>query len=598
MEKAASKESLSVISLENKLYYFQLLTRKRYSKVLIFESSDGYTFSPSRKKFIVENLKNKHELLKNLTSLALIKEGKEYFAIFSIAKKSYTVYSKDGFVWRLDKLLPKTVTSITLTYNYLFQNKRVLYWTNSAVNIGISKDNQSWILYDDPIFTPPSNLSPHLLNTIVTDEEIFLLYTSTPGAASLYLVAFSRSDPRIITRRFSYPLWLEEESSHHKAKPLGLTLFKNQVFSFWQKEGSSEITCVRHLLLEKLLKSIPQDFSFLTLKKSPHNPILSPDRTNNWESQAVFNPAALYDEKERKIHLLYRAVGDDWRSVFGYAVTSDGIHIESKDDKPAYVPRVGFEGCTVSPDPNSPFSSGPGIGGCEDPRLTKIADRVYLTYVAYNGVSGPRSALSSISYADFINHNWNWSEPVLITKPDVIDKNACIFPEKIKGKYALLHRVFPNILLDYVDSLHFDGQTFLKGEYKIEPRVNGWDSRKVGAGPPPLKTPYGWLLIYHAVDNREGNKYHIGAMLLDLNDPTQVFHRSSNPIVSPTHWYENEGHKSGVVYPCGAVVIDDILHMYYGGADTHVCHASTYLPEFLDQLMHDQSTTITHINTN
>ena len=148
-----------------------------------------------------------------------------------------------------------------------------------------------------------------------------------------------------------------------------------------------------------------------------------------------------------------------------------------------------------------------------------------------------------------------------------------------------MHRVFPNILIDFVDSLDFDGRTYLKGEHKIAPRSNEWwDSRKIGAGAPPLKTKDGWLLIYQAVDDKDASEYKVGAMLLDLNDPTKVLYRSAQPILEPREDYENHGFKAGVVYPCGAVIKDGTLFVYYGGADSYVCVATAKLDKFLNNL--------------
>ena len=167
-----------------------------------------------------------------------------------------------------------------------------------------------------------------------------------------------------------------------------------------------------------------------------------------------------------------------------------------------------------------------------------------------------------------------------ISPPYIVDKNACILPEKIDGKFVIFHRVFPNILIDLVDNLDFDGKTrWLEGQFKIPTRVlsSDWDNLKVGCGPPPIKTKEGWLLIYQAVSSFDESRYKIGAMLLDLQDPTKVLARTKNPILEPIALYENEGWKAGVVYPCGAVVIDDRLFVYYGGADTFVCVASVNL---------------------
>jgi predicted GH43/DUF377 family glycosyl hydrolase len=213
-----------------------------------------------------------------------------------------------------------------------------------------------------------------------------------------------------------------------------------------------------------------------------------------------------------------------------------------------------------------------------------IGDTIYMTYVAFEGFSPPRVALTSISVRDFLARVWRWRRPVLISRPGIVDKNACIFPERIRGRYVILHRVFPEILIDFREDLEFDGREFLAGEFAIAPRRVGWDSRKIGAGPPPIKTDEGWLLVYHAVDDKDDSKYKIGAMLLDLENPTRVRYRSREPILEPELAYENEGHKFGVVYPCGGVVLGSDLLVYYGGADKVVCVARHELGGFLREL--------------
>lgn len=332
----------------------------------------------------------------------------------------------------------------------------------------------------------------------------------------------------------------------------------------------------------------------LSLERFVGNPILGPNAKHRWETKAAFNPAAVYEGG--KVHILYRAIGEADVSVLGYASSFDGLHINERLDEPVYVPREPFEGVN----PSHPYnfdsrsiyvSGGGGMGGCEDPRLTRIDNRVYLTYVAYDGHSHPRVALSSIDIDDFLKHKWDWKKPVLISPPYIVDKNACILPEKINGKYVIFHRVFPNILIDFVDDLDFDGKSrWLMGQFTIPTRAlsSAWDSLKVGCGPPPIKTSEGWLLIYQAVCKRDESRYKIGAMLLDLKDPTKVLARTRSPILEPIATYENEGWKAGVVYPCGAVIINDCLIVYYGGADTVVCVASTKMQQFLNGLVQEK----------
>ena len=149
-----------------------------------------------------------------------------------------------------------------------------------------------------------------------------------------------------------------------------------------------------------------------------------------------------------------------------------------------------------------------------------------------------------------------------------------------------------------VDDLNFDGKTkFIKTVARIKPRRNFWDSRKIGIGPPPIKTEYGWLVIYQGVGEQDPGRYKIGAMLLDLNDPAKVIARAATPILEPEEHYENGGWKYGVVYPCGAVIIEDKLFVYYGGADAYVGVAAANLKEFIDSLINKKSPKVNTISS-
>ena len=104
-----------------------------------------------------------------------------------------------------------------------------------------------------------------------------------------------------------------------------------------------------------------------------------------------------------------------------------------------------------------------------------------------------------------------------------------------------------------------------------------------GPGPTPIKTSEGWLILYHGTAKDCG--YKMGAMLLDLNDPTKIITRADEPILEPDEWYEREGWKGNIIYCCGAAVIKGDLFIYYGGADSVLCVAKTNLNEFLKNLM-------------
>jgi predicted GH43/DUF377 family glycosyl hydrolase len=112
--------------------------------------------------------------------------------------------------------------------------------------------------------------------------------------------------------------------------------------------------------------------------------------------------------------------------------------------------------------------------------------------------------------------------------------------------------------------------------------VEEWERRKVGAGPPPIKTKDGWLLIYHGVDSEHA--YRAGAALLDLNDPSQVIARTVKPLLEPKESYERIGDVPNVVFPTAIIELDNQLFVYYGAADKSICLATVELNVLIDSL--------------
>lgn len=321
------------------------------------------------------------------------------------------------------------------------------------------------------------------------------------------------------------------------------------------------------------------------LERHEYNPIIEPREDRFWEMKATFNPGAVY--ADRRVHLLYRAIGGDDMSVLGYAGSDDGVTITERLESPVYIPEAIKKPAPGAPTALPAYCSGGGWnGGCEDPRLTLIDDTVYLMYTAFDGWGSIRIALSSIALEDFLRKRWRWKIPALISPPGEIHKNWVLFPEKINGKFAILHSISPAIGIEYVESLEKlekEGWV-IRSRYDRVSHTESWDNWVRGAGPPPIKTKLGWLLFYHAMDARDPDRYKLGAMILDANDPTKVLYRSRVPILEPNAYYENSGFKSGVVYSCGAVVKEGELYVYYGGGDSVSCVAMANLDTFLDEL--------------
>ncbi|MEX2014034.1 MAG: hypothetical protein WD896_01620 [Parcubacteria group bacterium] len=336
----------------------------------------------------------------------------------------------------------------------------------------------------------------------------------------------------------------------------------------------------------------------LDLKRSKHNPIMSPASDSYWESEAVFNPGAVMSG--RRVHLFYRALGPDGISRIGYASSKDGLNFDKRYPHPVYMPEI-TPGQAKHASFTSParlaydralYASGGGWGGCEDPRAVKIDDRIYLTFNMFNGWHSIRVGLTSIDEADLENGRWQWRKFNYLSPLNGRHKNWVLFPEKIEGKYALLHNIYDTdpsrVRVEYIDDIEGVILPFESPDPHLLPdRELAWHNRTRSVGPPPLKTRYGWLLFYHAMDKNDPGRYKLGALILDLKDPRKILYRSSYPILEPDEWYENDW-KPGIIYASGAIVKDGTLFIYYGGGDKHIGVAYTNLDEFVHKLMRNE----------
>ncbi len=575
------------------LFYSYAKNVNNYFKII--GSKDGFEFNGSSKYIIVTDPKGREEAKYDWARFSVVKQKDRYIATYKMNAKGSAnlnvVESKEMLRWtKLGKVETiKEVGSIVPEYQH--KNRYVMYFGEHDIKLAYSSQFTNWKtaytllekrdgMFDDGELEVGKvyNMKDHIL--------VFYYAKKNGNYYAIGAAGFDKKDPTKLLWRLDKPLWeVPDDMKKNGIKPLSVEMLSDECILYWVINGETIYAVSCPLPVSGNLKD---KHFFMFLKKHADNPIITPNPKNKWESRATFNSAALYEDG--KVHFLYRSLGDSDLSVLGYATSKDGIHIDERLDEPAYIPREPFE----TPGGNTfktfaeHFASGGGYGGIEDPRITKVEDTVYMTYVAFDGATPPRSALTSIPIEDFLNRRWDkWEKPKLISAPGMVNKSAVVFPEKINGKYVVLHRVYPNILVDVVDDLKFDN-SYLRGQYFIPPRKKFWDSKKVGAGAPPIKTKDGWLLVYQSVGYQDPSRYKIGAMLLDKDDPTKVLYRTNNPIISPEESYENDGFKAGVVYPCGAVVKDNNLFVYYGGADTVVCAAEENLDTFLSQMKHNR----------
>lgn len=553
--------------------------RSRNGQVSVVESEDEKDFKLSPFSFSKRGFHRFHISQLDIGRVLVAEKIKGGLEVFS---------SPDLQSWKsLGTLQNQDITSGMIVSDYQINGDYAMYLGGSSMSLVFSRDGANWREPHLPIegVKVQRGVSIEIDFVEVISRGILVCYRLVKKSRKnlthkVWMALFDTNHPERMLWRSLRPVW-EKEHSLGAGSVGGAVTFRSHLFGLWN-EAKKGVYLIRYPL-EDVPFELPRD-PVLFLERARLNPIIYPRPQYAWESFATYNPAAF--EVGGKVHILYRAQGGDLISSIGYASSSDGVQIDERLEEPVYHPQEVFESYkkSASPEMTRKYSSGGGIAGCEDPRAVVIEDRVFMTYVAYDGASPPRVALTSIAVDDLLKKQWNWAKPVLISPPGIVDKSAVIFPEKIQGQYVIMHRIFPNILIDYVSDLNFDGSYWLKTEKQIPIRDGMWDSRKIGAGAPPIKTEEGWLLIYYGVDDRDDRQYKIGAMLLDLEDPSKVLYRSSSPVLEPEHWYENSGFKPGVVYPCGAVLLGNMLHVYYGGADCVVCVASSEITSFLRAL--------------
>jgi beta-1,2-mannobiose phosphorylase / 1,2-beta-oligomannan phosphorylase len=401
-------------------------------------------------------------------------------------------------------------------------------------------------------------------------------YFSENPIFGIEAVLLDLKNPFKIISRTEGPILVPEEYYETTGRipnivfPSGAMIVGNKIYLYY---GSADTTCSLAFIDKKsFLNELTMDNKLreLKLKRYSKNPIISPNKKNPWENKATFNPAAIY--LDNKVHILYRAMSENNTSVIGYATSKNGFKIDYRSDKPAYAPRENFELKLKEK----------GFSGCEDPRITKIGEVIYMLYTAYDSMHNPRVALTSIKKSDFLKENWRWKKSQLISPQNTDNKDACLFPEKIRGKYYILHRNGTGIDLSKYEKLEFEKENYLQETKWMSKRKGWWDSQKIGSAAPPIKTKKGWLVLYHGIS--EDNSYSVGAFLLDLKNPFKVIARTGSPIFTPEKSYEKDGHYSNVVFPCGVVQIKDILYVYYGGADKYVAVATIKLNDLLNKL--------------
>lgn len=297
--------------------------------------------------------------------------------------------------------------------------------------------------------------------------------------------------------------------------------------------------------------------TFSPLCRHPANPIITP-ADMPVECSAVFNCGAVLFEGD--VLLLLRVEDAERQTSFHAARSRDGIHFE------------------VCPEPiDYPLREIERRLGSHrfDMRITPLDG----TYYVYHALWIKQGSVIAMARTDDFK-TFTPFEP--ISPPS--NRNAVLFPEKIDGLYTRLERP---------QNVNGSGQIWISrspdlrywGDFApLEMPDPSWSKRKSGPGAIPIKTSQGWLVIYHATTTTASTEnYYLGAMLLDLADPSRVIAAPRKFILAPEELYECVGQVPNVVFTGGAVEMPDgTLNIYYGGADTRICLATTTVQNLVD----------------
>ncbi len=323
-----------------------------------------------------------------------------------------------------------------------------------------------------------------------------------------------------------------------------------------------------------------------------------------FEDEGVLNPAIV--QQGEHVHLFYRAVRTGNHSTIGYCKLLGPLTVVERHNEPLLVPTADYE-----------------AKGIEDPRIVYIDGHYYLTYTAYDGWSA-RGALAVSTdlrtfekkgmivprirndhFKELIKSNAAMSKRYLQftqfetaytgaanSETFLWDKNVVMFPRKINGCFAFLHRIRPDIQLVTVREFEELTPDFWTGylghlsEHVVLQSRYDHEISYIGAGCPPIECKEGWIVIYHGVHNSpNGFVYSACGALLDLNDPRIEISRLPYPLFSPERDYEKEGAVNNVCFPTGTALFGDQLYIYYGAADEQIACASVNFTALISELL-------------
>ena len=349
--------------------------------------------------------------------------------------------------------------------------------------------------------------------------------------------------------------------------------------------------------------------------RHPANPIIRPGGPA-WRRATVFNPGVLHEDG--RFFLYERAAGSlrPFICSIGLLESDDGVRFRRVGEEPVFTPEM----------------AGSVHGSVQDPRVVRIDGRYWMTFAfrpyawsshptgigvpeshetefpgverapveAGRGgsanVKGARPDNMTRSGLAVSDDRLTWRFHSWITPPEIDDRDVILFPEKIGGRFCVLRRPLhlvgpghgttgPSIWMSWSDDL----ERWTDPGLLAAPCFD-WEDNRIGGSTTPIRTAEGWLVLYHGVQEENPSIrhviYRVGALLLDSDDPAKVIARTPVPLMEPEHYYERFGlYIPDVIFPTGNVVVDGLLHVYYGVCDTAIALATVPLEDLVHYLV-------------
>ncbi len=586
--------------LSHELVFFTKVPKRifRKKKIIAIESL-GHTISNENEAYLITTEEGKE--FRTFLFYLKVEKVPVFVYIRQIQDELYTVASPIG---------------------YRNRNEYV-YYTCREKELFLSRTSD-WKKFTSHILPKKYPHSGVVLGALPTEEGVFVftdMSSREKKGTQLYITGtmFLLDDPQSVNALYNDVVLIDTFIQNHTVVPFAFLRDGVDIHIYLFNQSDFRLFSFTFQIPRTVYRINPYH---KIVSRSPYNPLISPLSIHHMESCGTLNPTAWTDGET--IHLIYRSIASDGVSRLSYASTSDGISVAYKEPTPVFsldIPRDGVDKERIYS--RVLYPSGGSWGGCEDPRMVEIDGTVYVTFNSFYGWDSIRIAYTTLSKKDFLARNWQWSFPQYISPEKEINKNWVLFPQKINGSFAILHNIWPNIGIQYVNTMEelTQGKQIIQkywdsykregitpnhwvqvyagtpGEKWVDPHIlensswkifgEKWDSWIRSSAASPILTEYGWLVLYHAMDKRYPHiGYKLGAMILDRDEPEKIIAKASAPILEPDMWYENDW-KPGVVYCCGAVVRNDTLYIYYGGGDKHVCVATAPLEKFIKQIFID-----------